>query len=412
MDANPTYVLQLDLGENGGNVSFATLAELLGWVDKEINLWSWQPGAQVRGNVEQVIAEPRGMLASAKNEIQAAVSKEGNEEFVRQRMAVVQGLLQTVFIARRFPHSSTPLGQFLDRLGRESPTAGVYAAGYLFGDRQKPLEAWNADSQRGVIEAVLFQLRNTDWGVLKNGEAVTASLESLRGEWRSNLEKSKMEHAASLTAVESLRTDVTDLHTKQRTEFDGMLDKSRAAFDSAFKDAAEKLQDLIDTFRSKIALQAPIEYWQRKRRAHRGFAGVLGFFSLVGVAVVGTMLYGEIDKLLGAPDSGQTTGAIPHAPEWRIAVLVLFGTLSVWVLRILVRMFLSQLHLAADASERMTMVNTYLALKEGGNTFADEDLRLILQALFRPTSDGLVKDDALPAGVWEGITHSGTGKAG
>jgi hypothetical protein len=77
-------------------------------------------------------------------------------------------------------------------------------------------------------------------------------------------------------------------------------------------------------------------------------------------------------------------------------------------LRIIVRLFLSQVHLAADAAERMTMVQTYLSLKEGGSTFKDDDLRLILGALFRPTSDGIVKDDGLPWGALEYLTRDGS----
>ncbi|WP_425487836.1 DUF6161 domain-containing protein [Microvirga lupini] len=48
-----------------------------------------------------------------------------------------------------------------------------------------------------------------------------------------------------------------------------------------------------------------------------------------------------------------------------------------------------------DAEERATMVKTYLALTE--KHAADEkDRALVLASLFRPTTDGIVRDDGAP----------------
>ena len=56
-------------------------------------------------------------------------------------------------------------------------------------------------------------------------------------------------------------------------------------------------------------------------------------------------------------------------------------------------MFLNHQHLGTDAAQRVTMVQTYLALIESDKLPKDEDRKLILQSLFRPGSDGIVKDD-------------------
>lgn len=70
-------------------------------------------------------------------------------------------------------------------------------------------------------------------------------------------------------------------------------------------------------------------------------------------------------------------------------------TMMFWAGRVLVRLYLSELHLAGDAWERATMAKTYLALtKEGQAT--EDDRVIILGALFRQTSDGVVKEDAAP----------------
>jgi Family of unknown function (DUF6161) len=68
-------------------------------------------------------------------------------------------------------------------------------------------------------------------------------------------------------------------------------------------------------------------------------------------------------------------------------------------------MFLSHLHLSTDAAERVVMVKTYLSLLEGDHLSGDEDRQLILQALFRPASDGIVKDEGLPPSAFEFLTR-------
>ena len=60
--------------------------------------------------------------------------------------------------------------------------------------------------------------------------------------------------------------------------------------------------------------------------------------------------------------------------------------------RIIYRLFASQLHLWNDASERVTMIQTYLALSIKENV-KDQHLEALIQRLFAPASDGVVKDD-------------------
>lgn len=70
-----------------------------------------------------------------------------------------------------------------------------------------------------------------------------------------------------------------------------------------------------------------------------------------------------------------------------------------------VRIFLSQLHLAQDAAERTTMVTTYLSLLESKSVLSEEDRKIFLAAIFRPTSDGIVKDDGIPPSMADLLTR-------
>lgn len=57
---------------------------------------------------------------------------------------------------------------------------------------------------------------------------------------------------------------------------------------------------------------------------------------------------------------------------------------------------MSEHHLGVDARSRESMAHTYLALLDNDGATDEKDRAIVLAALFRPVTDGLVKDDALP----------------
>ena len=82
--------------------------------------------------------------------------------------------------------------------------------------------------------------------------------------------------------------------------------------------------------------------------------------------------------------------------------MVIFGiiaVLGVWLARIIVRIFLSHLHLETDAKERVTMIQTYLALLREEHALKENERQVILQTLFRPSATGIVKDDGIPPSI-------------
>jgi hypothetical protein len=83
---------------------------------------------------------------------------------------------------------------------------------------------------------------------------------------------------------------------------------------------------------------------------------------------------------------------------------------AIWVLRILGRQLAESLAMMKDASERVTLVKTFLALMRdetaGNPVVRDEDRALILQALFRQSRITAV-DDSPPINAFEAIYRYG-----
>ncbi len=67
-------------------------------------------------------------------------------------------------------------------------------------------------------------------------------------------------------------------------------------------------------------------------------------------------------------------------------------SLVLWVIRLQYRIYLSERHLSLDAEEKRAFSEAYLAMTEGKTAGADNEA-IVFAALFRPTQDGIIKDD-------------------
>lgn len=181
-------------------------------------------------------------------------------------------------------------------------------------------------------------------------------------------------------------------------------DTETSKLESLHSTYSTKLDELAARFTQIKAIDAPSEYWSNKRWLHLYLCGGL-FAAIIIVGVFGGWcLITQIlrvrvainDLIVSQPD----LNPILLLP-WSLPILV--GALGLfWLLRILVRVFLTQLHLWSDAGERVVMVNTYLALLTGTGTLGGqsgvrlEHLEAVLAALFRHGSTGVFPDDLTP----------------
>jgi hypothetical protein len=65
----------------------------------------------------------------------------------------------------------------------------------------------------------------------------------------------------------------------------------------------------------------------------------------------------------------------------------------IWLIRILIKITLSNYHLSVDAKERVVMIRTYLSLLKEGESFEKEDKKVMLDNIFRPTNFGIISDE-------------------
>lgn len=387
----------IDLGANGGRFEPTTLDEIHTWLATENNSWSWIHSTNV-GDHRSAIQYALEFLAPALHTLQEARNLVGNDVAVLARLSIIKEHVQTTFEARGFPHSTSNLGLRVHALKEDDPIAAIaYLFAFLPGQSYR-FDGRDLQSWRGFVMGL-----NDRFDINTNIEpAIRAqrdALERLHGHAENAIGEKR-------AVIDRLHRDFAGLthefkssQTEHRTAFDQLMGDAQTAHSEARRKHDDEMVALRAAFREEMGLRAPVEYWQAKAEAHSRRSRIWMWCSFISMAALAGLLAGGTTWVMST--------LTDNKPDpWKFAIVVLAGVIGVWAVRLIVRMFLSNSHLATDAEERVTMVKTYLSLIEAGKMPLDEDRKLVLTPLFRPAADGLIKDEGLPHPMLELLTRS------
>lgn len=394
----------LDLGDNGGVLAPTNHGELIRWIQAEREWWVWLQSRSY-GSHDNFQREALGQISEALSLAQDSQQYiDSNPQHSRQRLDVTRERIQQAFAQRKLPHSSTPMAKRVEAYRQE---AGDQAASYFLAVSMNPatgqqqFQAADLPAWRGLIEGLLERFKPTQSFATGTIAATEQSMHQLRAKTEQLLGDKTVAYEALHRDYLSLADSIRSAANDQASDFATTQGQRQSKFEQLNAEHEKAMEALRKTFRDELALRAPAKYWTTKRDGHFKWAWVTGGVSFVGIGGAAGALGWQIHELLAKTP----TGTAPEA--WRLAVLALIGVFTVWALRLVVRMFLSHLHLLTDAGERVVMVQTYLSLLEGDHLTSKEDRQLILQALFRPAADGLVKDEGVPFSLAEALTRTG-----
>jgi hypothetical protein len=403
--APPEPLFQLDLAENGGLFAPTTLEEARAWIQREQSFWSWIQAGQF-GNQDQGIKQCVELLNQSINNLnQAQQYQVSNPQEFQNQIQAVPRQLRDVFVDRKLPHSSTPLAKRIEEFRKvtDDQTGNFFASVFVPPPQGHHYQPQNLTAWRGLMEGLIDRFNIANAPQKGRKQAADISFEQLRVKAETLLAEKTITADALHREFEKVAAGIQSAAGEQATQFSDAQTQRETDFQKLVTEHKDEMEQLRKTFREEIALRAPADYWETKRKGHElmgRITGGLSFASILGAAI-GLGFF--VHDLLGNTPQGTT-------PEsWKVAMLVLIGLFTVWGVRLVVRMFLSNLHLATDAAERVVMVRTYLSLLEGDRLSGDEDRQLILQALFRPASDGIVKDEGLPPSAFEFLTRQSKG---
>lgn len=392
---------RLDLGANGGVLEPDTLQELEAWILKEIGFWHWTNRATFQGNLRALIDNAISPLHQSLPHARAAQTHGDNQAAIDHNLNDIQRLLRGAYLEGGLPHSSSVLGRRVETIAaRDANEAQAYLYAFL-PNAGHPFDAQSGPSWKGFLQG-MFEKYGFATVPDEAFEAVQKRTEDLHAEMERFLAGKKVDYENLEERFEQIGADIREREEAQRRDINVMMEEIDASHKAALGEHTEKMRNLEDAFREKMSLRAPVEYWTGRQSHHKQRTKITGGLSFGAIAVLAVILAFISHWVLS------NLGADGKPEVWRVSVLILMGVLGIWAIRLIVRIFLSHMHLQSDAAERVTMVKTYLSLVESGSTLSEADRTLVLQALFRPASDGIIKDEGLPHPLLDVLTRAGT----
>ncbi|KTD07190.1 DUF6161 domain-containing protein [Legionella jamestowniensis] len=186
--------------------------------------------------------------------------------------------------------------------------------------------------------------------------------------------------------IKSLHQRKEDIEKEIATQID--------AFKEVIESSKQQAKELEKIYRTKLSLEAPVIYWKDKQKAHKRnmwLFGGLTVFTTIGFI----LLFFQFSNLFNSEASIQIP-FLPntYTPLWIMSKLLLISFVSLWLIRLFSKIYIANMHMSQDAHERIAMLKTYLAMmKEPESSCVKENQDIILNALFRPTTYGLIKDE-------------------
>ncbi|PKA02637.1 hypothetical protein CH375_21795 [Leptospira ellisii] len=152
----------------------------------------------------------------------------------------------------------------------------------------------------------------------------------------------------------------------------------------------EKFDGILISYEEKIRISGPAKYWQEMEE-HYTKKGNWWRNLAAGIGVVTT---GFISIVFFNYPATFITDNFIQGLKGTLLLGIGISTL-IYILRMSIKMSLSNYHLSIDSKERHQLSHFYLALlKEGA--IAKEDRNLILQSLFGRADSGLLHGDSAP----------------
>lgn len=407
--------IEVTLGPDGGKKVFKTFEQAGEWLAKEREFWNffdaewrqsnearaiWQPYEQCFREIGEILnqlnAAEKQSAEIKQRATQQGLNEQQRENIIRQGnidynqyRERLKGVFSQYYKSKGIITSISPRAKFLAALAKErNPSTALFACGYLM---RTQIDYGIPDRLEGVLAASYYEN-----GFTSRAPIETESLSELRRHWQDQFQKIHDDISTGAQRQSELNTETGAQLLKQQSEFTDLIAKEKADWTTLHK-----------AYDESLALAKPVEFWKKKARSHFRLSWAFGIVSLLAGGGVFYLLQNLIHENLRVPDAVKDPAAW-HPEYWRLAVMIAAGIFSVWVIRILVRIFLSHVHLLSDANERVTMALTYLSLLRSDGGLPEKDRQLILQTLFRPASSGVVKDDGVPLSWIEAITKTGS----
>jgi len=271
----------------------------------------------------------------------------------------------------------------------------------------EPDDFWTGTDEEvlGRVQAVVDNTEGLSVKSTKKPE--DDSLEGLLGDKVQEMSKLLAQSQLVLGKVRGARVDIekfTKSSENKITELRDDLTKKTTEWQT-------RIEGKVQSEENDRLLRQPVELWEKKEGEHRksakdSYKWFLGSLIATGVFIGGMALaiVNNASFLLQAiaplgcdpVNAPQACSGFSFLGAVMIGLVLTLVTLFFWFTRLQMKEYLSERHLALDAPERRAFAEFYIGLlrQEGvDSNQVNEQRAIIYAALFRPTIDGIVKEE-------------------
>lgn len=397
--------LEMDLGENPGPVVFTTFQDIIEWADVESKAWAaLAVSAGIPGPVNRQVTIQRNTATDLTN---------------RATQRDLDHVREILHRYKRYEclHSASAWGRRVLKIA-ESNTLEAVALLWAKAEWEKEVATgkgsnWLSNpqfhSQSSLYvgaTARVAAISASDYLATQQArtEEIQRRLVAAESTWREMIASARERENAALAAFDNaLQQHRAEIADQLASKSDEVADFVRTRKDEIFdfiRQRTNEIAALEQIFREKISLEAPVNYWRRKEtvlsRAVKLWGGVA---TLVTLGPLGALTIYRSEAYSWFKD------VQPTLSTGGVAILLVVAVLYLTFGRFVSKLFSSSLSLRDDASERVVMAETFLALHRDGK-LNDEDRRLVLAPLFRP--HGAATESESAAGLADAISKAMT----
>jgi hypothetical protein len=355
--AKPTFPFTLKCWDRSER-TFANHEDLERFVQAEREQWQWLQ----QGDKDELRKSILPLFEGVQNALPGAKAS-GDYAKVREELGIA-------FQNRRLPLTGSPSAVLLSQLAKKyGPRTARGALEWFMGVEGSDAVKAPDQGDMGRTFAVLHKHSPT--------EEHKKACDELYAQTGQALERINAQGKDALAQLESL-------HTSKRVELDDLR-----------RVVEEKFAQLEQKYREIQELKEPAAYWKEEGDRYSSSSNM--YFWAAIVLIVAATLALTYWSYKAASAASSLTGATPSF--WSLFPfyfpIVVAALAVVWIIRVLLRLFVTHRHLATDAHERITLAKTFLAMRER-DEIKPEVMEIVAQQLFRQAGTGLVKGDDMP----------------
>ena len=207
--------------------------------------------------------------------------------------------------------------------------------------------------------------------------------------------KSKLQEISddSDEQYKEITTFIETKHNEIQKQFDEKtieLKEFQSSMDTWKEQKQAQLNDLEETYKNKLSLEAPEKHWHICSKEYREKAKSWTWVLIVAVLVLICSLAGLV--MVIHDYSLDTIQEIPFVSKSFILISIL--SFFVYIIRVLIKIVMSNHHLATEYEQKAALTRFYQALTKAGTDITKEERIIIIHSLFSKTETGLVKTDS------------------